>query len=507
MRKFPDSNMNFSRVVLLLLVLARVHANVPFFKDVTHKAGIDTSYGQEKKYGGPTVADLDSDGHPDLIFCHHDSRPLEMYFNNGDGTFKRHWFSIHLDMHGIVPAPISTWTRNRRFSVSVGGNYGKRPMFPLVYEVDHQTRNITDVTWGVGVAELGGRGRTAVYLDLAGRHAYWPDAIFVNAMVTAGSGPQQFGYENLHGVYHPRYLHGFAHTPNTNVMVADINGDGKMELVAYPDLKIYQLIGYFTFRDVTAEVIEGYVRIHGVFAVAEIDYDNDGDFDLYLARGKLNWLPDGPYHDILLENRNGRFVDVSEKALVPRWTSSHGVTVADFNNDGLSDLFVTQYNRPDFLLLNNGDGTFRCMDGPVHRPWNVRGDMAVGVDYDSDGLVDLISSQGDHNNIQNGGSFRIFKNVMASSGFTRYVKVRVGHAPDRGATCLHAVVKVVSGDLKMVKRVGSPGSSISRSLIDVLNFGLGWRMKADLIEVRWTSGYVVRQINVPHGKTIFLGVE
>lgn len=507
---------SFFHPVLVLPLLLSIFSlpaafQVPSFQDVTSAVGIDTSMGRRLKYGGPTIADLDNDGHPDLIFCHHDKYWVELYFNNGNGTFTKSPFKLFRDSHGIVVTPKSPWSRNRRFAVSVGGNYGRTPTPPLMFEVDHATRKITEITTAVGFIGVGGRGRSSVFLNLAGKnkHPQFPDVIFTSAAVLYGRQTRNLGFENVGGKYRLRFVKGFGNAEDSYAIATDINNDRVMELVAYHHLRIFRLVAPFSFADISSSVLPPTLPRDGVAAIAEIDYDNDGDFDLYIARtdtGNLHWLRKGPYYDILLENRGGKYYDVSEKAKIPRGIATRGVTTADFNNDGFIDIFITQYSLPDILLLNNGNGTFRRIDKLTHRPYNVRGDMAAAVDYDSDGFVDLIDSQGSTHIEALGGTFRVFRNTLTRSAQNRFIHVRVANAPKRSATSLHAVVTVTAGSLKMTRRVGSPGSAVSKSYIEVLHFGLGPRTLVNSVVVRWSNGVVRRKKNVKHGTKVLFGV-
>ncbi|MBM3800758.1 MAG: CRTAC1 family protein [Acidimicrobiia bacterium] len=127
--------------------------------------------------------------------------------------------------------------------------------------------------------------------------------------------------------------------------------------------------------------------------VALFDFDNDGLLDIYLVNG--GETPKGKSQTAVLNAlyRNlgsGRFQDVAGRAGVHR--ISHygmGVAVADFDNDGWQDLFVTGYPRCT-LFRNKGDGTFVDLTreaGLLNQPeWSA---SAAWLDYDRDGWLDL----------------------------------------------------------------------------------------------------------------------
>ena len=124
---------------------------------------------------------------------------------------------------------------------------------------------------------------------------------------------------------------------------------------------------------------------------AFLDYDNDGWMDIYLVNsGKCDFFaPNPPLRNALYKNnRDGTFTDVTEKAGVAAGGFGQGVAVADYDGDGFSDLYVTQYGR-SILYHNNGDGTFSDVTekaGVAAPGW---ASSAVWFDYDNDGRLDL----------------------------------------------------------------------------------------------------------------------
>ena len=115
---------------------------------------------------------------------------------------------------------------------------------------------------------------------------------------------------------------------------------------------------------------------------AFLDYDNDGDLDLYLVNSAA---PSMLYRN----NGDGTFVDVTAAAGVSNQGSyGHGVACGDYDNDGYVDIYVTNFGA-NRLYHNNGDGTFTDVttkSGTGDVRWS---SSATFFDYNSDGYLDL----------------------------------------------------------------------------------------------------------------------
>ena len=172
------------------------------------------------------------------------------------------------------------------------------------------------------------------------------------------------------------------------------------------------------FEDVaTASGIE-FTHFNGMtgnYTIAEItgqgaglvDYDNDGDLDVYLVQGSLlgekmseavfPWTGEVPprdkvYRNDLVVNPDGsrtvRFTDVTEKTGILSTGYGMGVAAGDYDNDGWVDLYITNLGA-NVLYRNRGDGTFEDVTdkaGVGDRRWST---CAAFMDYDHDGDLDL----------------------------------------------------------------------------------------------------------------------
>jgi hypothetical protein len=128
--------------------------------------------------------------------------------------------------------------------------------------------------------------------------------------------------------------------------------------------------------------------------VAVADYDGDGFDDLYFPHQPtvadyLAGVP-GPPNELYRNNGDGTFTEVAAEAGVALYAWSNAAYFADYDNDGDQDLFVANWGRNNFFW-NNGDGTFTDLTdaaGVAGDPdaWSVG---AAFADFDEDGLLDL----------------------------------------------------------------------------------------------------------------------
>ncbi len=133
--------------------------------------------------------------------------------------------------------------------------------------------------------------------------------------------------------------------------------------------------------------------------VAMFDYDNDGRMDLFFTNGAALKDPmsksESPdkrdpkfWNRLYQQKADGTFADVTETAGLKGNGFSMGVAVADYDNDGRTDLLVTGYGG-NSLYRNNGDGTFADVTkkaGVGSGGWST---SAGWLDYDRDGRLDL----------------------------------------------------------------------------------------------------------------------
>ncbi len=189
---------------------------------------------------------------------------------------------------------------------------------------------------------------------------------------------------------------------------ADFDNDGHLDIVVTAISNATELIGWET---VTAPILLYRNRGDGTFVEQAaalgltrvtgnvknpvwIDYDNDGDVDLFIA---------GMHEHRLYRNEAGRsFVDVTATTLptLAEGPYTWAAAAADFDQDGWEDLYLGRWDRQDYLLRNRSDGTFEALGREIGLdmavlPVTSENTMGLGVgDIDDDGDPDILIGPG-----------------------------------------------------------------------------------------------------------------
>ncbi len=198
---------------------------------------------------------------------------------------------------------------------------------------------------------------------------------------------------------------------STGVAMADINADGLLDIYVCNsgdikgDNKENELFinnGDLTFTEAAAQfgLNDPGFSTHASF----FDYDKDGDLDAYIlnnsfqAIGSFNLrknerpVRDKLGGDKLLQNQDGKFVDVSEKAGIYGSVIGFGlgITVGDVNNDGWEDIYISNdFFERDYLYINQQNGTFRESLTEMIQCTSAASMGADIADIDNDGHEDI----------------------------------------------------------------------------------------------------------------------
>ncbi|MGE3310023.1 MAG: CRTAC1 family protein [Limisphaerales bacterium] len=428
------------------------------FTDVTEKAGVgDTGYGL-----GVAVGDYDNDGDPDLYL--NNFGPNVLYRNNGDGTFTEVTREagvtngnkvgagavfLDIDRDGDLDLFVGNYidfTLERHQTRVINGH----PAYvgPMIYGPvpsalfrNNGDGTFTDISRESGIGALAGTAMGAVGADI--------DDDGDTDLVVGNDAMANFVWRNdgtgrfeevglLAGLAYD--VHGVGQG-TMGVECADFDNDGRPDFHMTSYQKqwaiLYRNQGGGLFTDATYATGAG----AGSYAEVEwgnglVDFDNDGDRDLFLACGHLQdnvelWDDTAKYEaaNIVLENNGrGRFTDISARAgngLAVK-LSSRGAAFDDLDNDGDIDAVILNARREPTLLRN---------DSPRTHHW-----------------------------------------VSVRLRGTRGNRDGVG-----------ARIKVVSGDLTQTDEVHA-GRGYQSHFGSVPHFGLGPRTRIDRIEVRWIGG-------------------
>jgi len=516
------------------------------FVDITEKAGVhfkhqaphtSRKYLLETMGSGVALFDCDNDGRLDLFlvngapysdptppgFIPQKSGPQDwnrIYHQKPDGTFED--ITEKSGLKGV----------GYGMGVAVGDydNDGNEDILVTGYGANHLYHNegnctFTDATEKAGVAG-GGWSMSATWVDLDNDGLL--DLVVVRYVTwdwnDVWCGEHREGYR---GICHPDVF------PPITLLVYHNDGNGHFTEVAHK-------LGL----DKPAKGL----------GVAIADYDRDGRIDLYVANDSM---PEFLFH----QKADGTFEEVgleSETAVNAEGQTfaGMGIDFADYDNDGWSDIVVTDLANQRYALYhNNRDGTFDYASlatgvgamSQVHSGWG-----AHFVDYDNDGWKDLLVAQGhDMDNIEivspqlhyreplmllrnTGGKFvdvagasgGIFRDAWVGRGLAigdldndgrvdavvstngdgvhvlhnetvttnHWLTLRlVGHKSNRDG--IGAVVKLVTNQGSQWVTVSTSGSYLSASDSRV-HFGLGGEVLASSIEILWPSGVTQTLTNV-----------
>jgi hypothetical protein len=442
------------------------------FVDVTRAVGIPVT---RHLSWGATFVDYDNNGWPDALVGHHVARAW--FLTNTDGMFTRR------QIHDLIDPP-GNRTRYDRHSCAWGEANGdgrldlycvsgaQRGKGTGPNQLLIQTRNgdLLNRAYRYGVRNPFGRGRSVNWLDF--NRDGWLDIFVGNKR--RPSHPNVM-FKRVEGHHYARARVGVgAELATETSSWADWNRDGRADLLVFVDggraAVAYKNLGG-RFRSVSLPGITGRNWLSGTWG----DYNGDGWPDLaVVAESRL----------IVFRNRRGSFSPSHSLRL------SQGRVGAwfDAENDGDLDLFVVQgspsktggHNRPDFLIVRDHRG-FR----PIRRkmfsgPRRGGGDSVATADYDRDGRVDLLITNG-YKNAR--GRVELLGN-KTESGHWIALELAGGR---RNPLAFGARVHVRTETLSYWREVTDGASFRSQSEVNPVHLGIG-RARVARLTVRWPGG-------------------
>ena len=428
------------------------------FTDVTGRAGVgDPGYGL-----GVAVGDYDGDGDGDLFV--NNFGPNVLYRNNGDGTFT--------DV-------------TEQAGVSGGHKVGAGACFLDVDadgDLDLYVANYVNFTYENHVVQV-----QDGFPTYAGPRDYLPEPDFLYR----NNGDGTFTDVSLESGIGEQAGSGMG------IVCGDHDNDGDTDVFVLNDVAgnfFFENDGLGNFHEVgllSGAAYNGYGDELGSMGIDCADYDNDGWLDFFMTsyQGELPVL----YRNL----GNGSFEDTTLTSGVGEKTLPYvnwGAGLVDFDNDGDRDLFIanghlqdnvdlfdhsTAYHVRNALLLNAGGGKFVDVsdsggDG-MRVELSSRG--AAFDDLDNDGDVDavILNSRREPTLLRND-----------SQNANHWIQIRLrGTVTNRDG--VGARVKVVAGNLVQVDEVHS-GRGYQSHWGTRLHFGLGNRDRVVRIEVRWIGG-------------------
>ncbi len=413
------------------------------FADVTEDAGV-----AREGYGvGVMVGDYDNDGYPDIYVANFG--PNALFRNNRNGTFSEVGDSAGVAGNNFSVGGAWLDYDNDGYLDLYVGNY-------IAYDPDLQTDLSPDGFPGP--------------LSYAGE----PDALYHNR----GDGTFEDVTVEM-GVFRPD---GRA----MGIGAADFNNDGFVDVFVANDamenyLYINQSGRSFRERASAAGVALNFRgNATSSMTVTFGDYDGDGRVDMF--------VPDMSYGSLYRNEGNDLFTDMTHRAglaLISNEFVGWAAAFIDYDNDGDADIFQVNgddrhlYGQADALLENLGDGRFRNVSaskGAYFRRELVGRGAAFG-DYDNDGDMDaFIVNLNDRGVLlrNEGGNLR--------SWITLHL---VGQTSSRDA--IDAIVTLTAGSSTQAAQKTSASSYLSQN-DPRLHFGLGDATRVDWIEIRWPSG-------------------
>tara|TARA_R110002072_G_scaffold235480_3_gene393028 strand:+ start:2049 stop:3950 length:1902 start_codon:yes stop_codon:yes gene_type:complete len=466
------------------LLVSTAQAQFGAFSDQTVSTGISASYsGSQPSFtGGGTVGDFDRDGWQDVFYPAGGNGPDQLWMNNGDGTFTNEAAAWGLAL-------------THRSSAAAVGDYNNDGWLDL-YVTSH------------GPAGAAAPGFHKLYRNTG--------TSFVDEAVAAG-----------------------VNTTNTTVgdgwgaCFGDMDLDGDLDLVVAgwlgPDgNRLFENNGDGTFTDVTVSAGVASMSSDNGFAPRLCDMDGDRYPELIM-------ISDFSTSKYFINDQDGTFTEFTIGSGTSQDGTEMGATIADFDEDGDWDLYVTTISTNN-LYINQGGNVFQNeanTNGTANTGW---GWGAVSFDMDHDSHIDLFATSQNgrnyafHNDFQaplsfsEEGLFNGFGQNVDGRGLSRFdydndgdqdiivftyagsvqvyrndlvgpdkhwlrVFLDPGEVTDIAPNGIGSIIKLTMGARTIMGRIDGGSNYLSTSELSA-HFGLADVTTIDEVRVEWTNGDV-----------------
>ena len=448
--------------------------------------------------GGVAAGDVDNDGDTDLYLVTGGAHPNRLLINDGSGRFTDEGAAWGVAMPGLEStAPLfADLDADGHVDLLVGGVSGTglklfRNTGQGTFVLDPTSGGITQDTllqndMSIAAGDPDGDGDLDLYMG------HWGAADrTTHFWINTGNGTFVPG-DQLAGVGGIYALLDWSFAPS----FIDVNGDGRQDLLITSDFETsHTLINLDGIRFENRNV--GVIDDKSGMGSAPGDFDNDGDVDWFVSSiFYTNPIPDHG-NRLYRNDGEGNFTDATEESGVRDGAWGWSACAADFDNRGSLDIYhvngmpFTQPPAEDFtrdrsrLFMNRGDGTFESFDiGLAAEDRQGRG--VVCFDADNDGDLDIFSA----NSFGESVLYRndLIQGIVARDLETGYLQIRLQGEADN-PSAVGAVIRVTANGVTQTREV-TAGSNYQSQNPLVQHFGLGDAQSVDRVEVVWPHGGV-----------------
>ncbi len=244
-------------------------------------------------------------------------------------------------------------------------------------------------------------------------------------------------------------------------------------------------IEYATVRADTGIIVDDTVRHFAAIGEQWGDLNNDGIEDLVLNGLNGNDNRDGNnllVADVILYGKgDGTFtykwngVNVVANNGITQNTGQRAISIGDYNNDGLQDIYTTATFGPQFLYRNNGDGTF-TNEATADNVATGGARSGQLIDYNNDGFLDIFQYTGTTTLLQ--------KNFGNTNKWIGFIPLGTGH----NMSAIGARFTAYTGATKRIRDIKAEAGSAGMGGEVRALFGLGGVTKVDSVQVAWPDG-------------------